>query len=112
VQRLALDQFHDDVEFAVGLADIVDRADVGMRQGRGSARFVQQILAGGSVECGLFLDDFDSHVAMKHFVVGAINDAHATFADLGGDAAMAENLADHEQTPFQFMLGCGSENRQ
>ena len=73
---------------------------------------MKQILAGRRVEYGIFLDDFDSHVAVKHFVVGAINDDHATFADLGGDAAMAENLADHVQTPFQFMLGCSSENRQ
>jgi hypothetical protein len=31
VQRLAFDEFHHDVEFAVGFADLVNGADVGMR---------------------------------------------------------------------------------
>src|ERR1051326_9450085 len=96
---LPIYQFHDDVEFAVSLADIVDGADVGMREGRGGAGFMEQTLAGRRVEPRIFLDDFDSHLAVKHFVVGAIDNAHTTFADLGDDAAMAENLADHEQTP-------------
>jgi hypothetical protein len=49
----------------------------------------------------VFLDDLDRHVAMQDFVIGAIDDTHATFADLGGNAAVAENLADHEQAPFK-----------
>ena len=44
-QRLALDQLHDDVELAVGLADLVDGADVGVRQRGGRARLAEQILA-------------------------------------------------------------------
>ena len=44
-QRLTLDQFHHDVELAVGLADFVNGADVGMRKRRRSARLVEQTLA-------------------------------------------------------------------
>ena len=32
-QGFAFDQFHHDVEFAVGFADFVDRADIGMSEG-------------------------------------------------------------------------------
>ena len=45
-QRLALDQLHHDVEFAVGLANFVDGADVGMSERRRSAGFVEQVLPG------------------------------------------------------------------
>ena len=43
VQRLALDQLHHDVEFALGLANFVDGADVGMSESRRGARLVEQI---------------------------------------------------------------------
>jgi hypothetical protein len=71
-----------------------------MRKGRRSAGFVEQILAGGGVKAGVFPDDLDSNIAVQNFVVGAIDDAHSTFADFGGDTTVAENLANHERAPL------------
>ena len=41
----------------------------------------------------------DKYFAMQDFVVSTIDDAHAAFSDLGGDAIVAENLADQGTQP-------------
>jgi hypothetical protein len=66
-----------------------------MSQGRGSPRFLQQILPAGGIERCILFHNFDCHVAMEDFVVGAIYDAHSPFAYLGDHAAVPENFADH-----------------
>jgi hypothetical protein len=66
-----------------------------MSQGGGSPSLLQQILPAGGIQGCVLLDDFDRHVAMEDFVIGAIYDAHASFAYLGNHAAVAENFADH-----------------
>ena len=45
LQRLALDVLHDDERAAVGVADLVDLADVRMVERRGGERFAPQALA-------------------------------------------------------------------
>ena len=44
-ERLAFEQLHGDEDLAVGFIDVVDLADVGVRDGGGSARFTPQPLA-------------------------------------------------------------------
>jgi hypothetical protein len=34
---------------------------------------------------------------VQHFIVGPVYDAHASFADLGDDATVAENLPDQNE---------------
>ena len=41
-ERLPLDMLHDDEGLAFMLANLVDRADVGVVQGRGGAGFLEQ----------------------------------------------------------------------
>ena len=48
-QALAFDQFHNDVEVALRLANFVDGADVGMSERRGGACFVEKRVAGGQL---------------------------------------------------------------
>jgi hypothetical protein len=97
MERLAFDQFHDDVQIAVNLTDVINRADIRMSQGRGSPSLLQQILPTGGIEGCILLDNFDRHVAMEDFVVGAIYNPHTPFAYLGNHAAVAENFADHNE---------------
>src|SRR5215469_8110741 len=76
-----------------------------MGQRGGSAGFLQQTLAGGGVEASAFVDDFHGDVTVQNFVMGAIHNAHSALADLGGNPAMAKNLADQEKDSIPFMLG-------
>jgi hypothetical protein len=55
---------------------------------------LQQGLAGRPKFCAL-PDNFHRYIAMKDFIVGAVNNAHPAFADLRGNTAMPEHLADH-----------------
>ena len=111
VEGLAFDQFHDDVQVAANLAYVINRADIGMSQGGGSASLLQQILPAGCIQGCILLDDFDRHVAMEDFIVGAIYNAHAPFAYLGDHAAVPENFTDHNVPPSSN-LGCRLELRQ
>ncbi len=103
-QGFAFDQLHDDVELAVGFGDFVNGADVGVGEGRGCARFVEQILAGGGIEAGVFLDDFQRDIAMEDFVKCAVDDAHSAFANLFGNAVMADDLTDQRLLLVSPML--------
>ena len=103
-ESFAFDQFHDDVEFAVGFGDFVDGADVGVGERRGGPGFVEEILAGGGVEAGVFFDDFERDIAMEDFVKCAVDDAHSAFANLFGNAVMADDLTDQGRVPPRNML--------
>ncbi len=105
VQRLALDQFHHDVELAVRLANFVDGADVGMSESRRSTGFVEQILACRRIKTSILVNHFQGHIAVQHFVISAIDNTHASFTDLRYDTAMTENLADHRTPLPRPMLG-------
>src|SRR5258708_19774055 len=83
-----------------------------MSQRRRGARLVEEALARGGVQTSIFIHDLQGHVAMQHFVIRAINDTHASFANLCENAAMTENLADHKLLLFLLMLGCTRWSRQ
>ncbi len=103
-KSFAFDQLHDDVKFAVGLGDFVDGADVGVGERRGGAGFVEEILAGGGVEAGVLLDDFERDIAMEDFVKCAVDDAHSAFANLFGNTVMADDLTDQRLLLVSPML--------
>jgi hypothetical protein len=66
-----------------------------MSQGRRGTRLVQEALARGRVEAGIFIHDLHGHVPVQHFVIRAINGTHSSLANLRENAAMSENLANH-----------------
>ena len=55
---------------------------------------MKQTLAGGWIEPVAFLNNLKRYIAMQDFVVCATDSPHATFADLGENATMAQSLAD------------------
>ena len=65
---------------------------------------MEEILAGGGVEGGVFLDDFQRDIAMEDFVKCAVDDAHSAFANLFGNAVMADDLTDQGRVPPRNML--------
>ena len=58
-------------------------------------RFAAEALARRVVGQRAGGQDLQRDVAVEPLVVGAIDDAHAAFADLLEDAVVAEGLADH-----------------
>ena len=84
-QRLSLQKFGDDVGRAVIPADMKDRDNVGMIEGRGSLRFdfeASQALRIARPEIG---KDLNGHIALERGVAGAIYLAHSPCAEGGDD---------------------------
>ena len=80
-QRLALQQFGDDVVEPAFVADIVDGQDVRMVEHARGARFLleapQSVRVGGEIAG----EDLDGHVALQARVLRAVHLAHAARAD-------------------------------
>jgi hypothetical protein len=58
LQRHAVKEFHSDEDAAVGIANVVDRADVGMVQGRSSTRFALEAVAQSAIISELVWQEF------------------------------------------------------
>src|SRR5579872_1249526 len=90
---LALDEFHDDVQLAVDIANFVNGADVRVAERGRSAGLMEQELL--SLDAGGFADHLHRYVTLEHLVVSAIDHSHATLADLGEDSIVPQHLTDH-----------------
>ncbi len=102
VERRALDQFHHDKGLAAGLADVVDRDDVGVVEHGSGPGLAQQ----AATPLRRRLRDgqhLDSHIPSQQRIVGAVDTAHATLAKFGIQAvAIVEQRTDHRPSS----LGC------
>src|SRR6185312_13183335 len=94
MQGLTLDELHHNVEFAVALSNFVDGTDVGMGQRRGCPRFLKQVLTCRWVVGMRLLDNLDSHIAVEHLVMRAIDGAHSALTDHRDDATVPKYLTD------------------
>jgi hypothetical protein len=91
-ERVPINQLHHDERLIVVVLDLVHRADAGMVQSRRGSRFVQDAFRPES--SGPLWKQLDGDIPLQLLVVGAIHGAHATSAQLGGDAITA-NLLQH-----------------
>ena len=76
LERLALHQLHRKEGAAIVLADFVNRADVGMIQGRGSAGFALEALECLTIVGDVVRQEFQRDVTAKALVLGLINHTH------------------------------------
>ena len=112
VERLALEQLHDDVGGAVReLTKCRDLDQALMINDVDGAGLVDE--AGGDllVLGVLFVEDFDGDALTDGLVDGFKDGAHAAFPDLGGDAVLADLLADH-RCPLLPLGLTGSSDRK
>ena len=79
-QRLSLEVFHDEEVDAVVTADVVERADVRVRERRDGLRFALETLAERRVGGQPGRQDLDGHIAAEPCVPAAIHFAHAARA--------------------------------
>ena len=94
-KRATLHKFHGDVGPAIGFANFVDGANVGVIQGGDRAGFLENALVAGGTSGWQRTEEFQSDVALKLFVAGAVHHAHATFAELVFNYIVAESLTEH-----------------
>ena len=89
-----LQKLHDDVGPAEVLAEIMDRADVGVIESRGGARFSLEPFQSRRVLSDLKGQKLDRDRAPEANVLGAEELAYASGADLLGNAIMPYSLAE------------------
>lgn len=81
VEALAFDEFHGVEDAAIGERPyIVNRHDAGMLEEGQDARFADEAIGKFAFFPGNF-EDFESNAALKHFVFGLVDHAHATASD-------------------------------
>jgi len=93
INRLAGDELHHQEQFTGLLADFVDFADERVIERGGGRSFAAKAFARGGVRRQVCWQQFDRDLAAELGVLGAVDFAHSTGADLGDDYVGAELVA-------------------
>jgi len=80
LEGLALEQFHGDEGLAVVLVDLVNRADIGMVEGGGGARFALKPLQCLAITGEFRWQEFQRDAASQLAVLGLENHTHPAAA--------------------------------
>src|SRR6185436_18727395 len=94
LQRRALQILHGDERAAVLLADVVDRADVGMVERRGGPGFTLKAAQGLGITRQIAGDELERHRTVQARIFGFVHHAHPAAAELLEDAVVRERLTD------------------
>ena len=92
-QRVSLEQLHHEKGNAVLLADVVERADVGVAHAGNCARFSLEAIELRVVDCACRRQDLDGDGSIEACITRAIDLAHATGAKSGDDFVGADPRA-------------------
>src|SRR5262249_16902439 len=95
IQGSALQKLHSNKVLSLEFVNFVDGADVRVVEGRCSPRFPLEPLQRARIPFGLLREKFEGYPASQADVLGLINDAHASGAELPYDPVMRYGLADH-----------------
>ncbi len=94
-EALAPHVLHGDKEIAAGFVDVVNRGDVGMLDRSGGASFLNETLLPFFVGGKFFRKELERHLALELGVLGEVDLAHASLADLFEDLVMRNRRSDH-----------------
>ena len=108
LQRQPVQKFHGDECLPVLLANVMDRADVGMIQGGSRLRFTLEAAESLRVLGNFFGQEFQGDEAVQLYVLGFVDDTHPAAAEFFDDAIMGNRLANKriELGTWQHILGC------
>jgi hypothetical protein len=95
VERLTRDVLHHDEIHTVVSTDVVDGDDVGMIQGGGGLRLLDEALLSFGVGDLVVRQDLERHHALQAQVAGQVNDTHTAFAELRFDPIVFDAATDH-----------------
>ena len=90
LKRHAVQKLHGDERLAVLLADVVNRADVGMIQRGSGLRFALKAGERLRVAGNLVGQELERDEAVQARVLGFVNDTHAAAAELLDDAVVRD----------------------
>ena len=108
-ERRADEVLHDEVELALlGLADVVDVDDVRVVDAVGGARLAQHPRAKMRLAAQIGANQLQRDDAIDEHVAGAIDDAHAAFAEARLEpVAPGDDLAEHRIVAAPTTNGTG-----
>ena len=95
LERHPVQKLHGDERLPVLLADVVDRADVGMAESRRRTHLAAKPFQSLRVMRHLSGQELQSHEAAEASVFGLVHDTHPPAAQLLNDAVVGNGLADH-----------------
>ena len=98
LQGHAIEKFHRDERLAILLADIIDRANVGMVQCGCGLSFAVKARQGLRIAGNFLGQKLEGDKAMQADVLGLVDDTHPTTAQLLGDSIVRDGFADHWKT--------------
>src|ERR1051326_1638566 len=97
-ERLAFEEFHHDVWLTLVLANVVNRADVGVIQSGGRAGLAAEPFQCLLVLKGLLGQKLERHAAAKSGVFTSVDHSHAATSELVENAVVSDSLAGHVLT--------------
>ncbi len=97
IERAAVHELHRDERHLAGGVDVVDVDDVRVVERGGGLRFLDEAALAVGVRARGGRQDLDGDGAVQARVDGAIDGAHAAFADLGDDRVVRKLLALHDE---------------
>jgi hypothetical protein len=95
LEGLPFEILHDDEGLAFMLADLVNRADVRVVQHRGGARFAFETFESLRVQGEAVGQELERYKAAELGVLGLVDHAHPSAAELFQNAVVCDRLANH-----------------
>jgi hypothetical protein len=96
LDRPALQELHDDEGTSVLLTELVNGADVGVRERGGKTRFALEARQPGGVGVVFLAQELDRHLAIETEIFRAIDDTHAALAELVEHAIVGNDRLGHK----------------
>ena len=94
-QRCAIQKFHRDELLSVMLADLVNRADIGMVQRRSRLCLSLEAHQRQGISGYVIRQKLQRDKSVQGYILGLINDTHAAATEFLDDAVMRDDLIDH-----------------
>jgi hypothetical protein len=95
LQSHPFQKFHDDERLIALLSDLVDRANVGMVQGRSSSRLTSEPFQSLRVLGYILWQEFQGDEASQIGVFSLVDDTHPTATELLDDAVVRDGQGNH-----------------
>src|SRR5215472_15404871 len=112
LQRGAVEEFHDEECASCVLADVVDRANIGMIEGGGSFGFTAETLKRTAVLSEVLGQKFQRDKASKARVFRLVDDTHAAPAQLFQNAVVRDGLIEQRAFPVRWGVMLRGEQRE
>jgi hypothetical protein len=91
----AIEKLHGDKRLVLVPANLIDRADVGMIEGRSGAGLAAKPFQSMRIIGHIFGEELESDESPEFSVFGLVHHAHAATTQLLDDAIVRDGLADH-----------------